>query len=168
MSQDNSKNISDIEADDDEIELNDEQPSLLRILIEKEKDINQTISLLQDGIAVASGLPSPTASSKLCATSSGEKKKIDESKFEGLNNLLSDNGVKSIISNIAGQNTQKLIDSALSDINSKSSLDDKQTALATGLRKIHSNLQGSNLANMNDPRLAAALKMLNLRKDRLI
>lgn len=139
---------------------------VLKIMIDKEKDIKSTISLLKKEIAVAS-----TSRSTLESNSNiiDDNKLPDKTEFQALSNLLADDGVNKIIKSIAGENTKKLIDKTMVSVNSKQSADDKHKALANGIKKLQTNLRDSNsLKSKNDPRLNLAFSLLGIKKDRLI
>lgn len=147
----------------------------LKIMIDKEQDIKSTISLLRKEIAVVSSESTPTLSSskdsKNTKTETTNMNQLipNKTEFNGLSSFLADDGVKEMIKSIAGENTKKLIDITMTDVNSKKSVDEKHIALTNGIKKLQSNLREANtLNNKNDPTLNLAFSLLGLKKERLI
>lgn len=83
--------------------------------------------------------------------------KVEEPELNGLNDLLADSSVKTMIKSVAGPDTQNLISEALETINSSESIDDKRKALRTGIQLLHSNLRSKMGDIKNDPKFTIAL-----------
>lgn len=90
--------------------------------------------------------------------------------FDGLNNLLADNKVQSIIQNVAGIDTKNVIDNAMVSINSSQTIEAKRLAFSQGIRQLKSNLAGKlkdNKDMRNDPTLTLALSLTGINHKRI-